>query len=67
ALPESEADISTGEFPGRHQYLKVPFKAAGLEERFGVTFESMGRAYKDDEVFFDAAAAAVVLALGGVE
>ncbi|CAN5698583.1 hypothetical protein BH24ACT22_BH24ACT22_10160 [soil metagenome] len=67
ALPVSEADISTVEFPERHHYLKVPFKAAGLEERFGVTFESMGRVYTDDEVFFNAAAAAVALALGGVE
>lgn len=67
ALPESAEDMHTEEFPELHEYLQVFFKAAGLEERFGVTFESMGRAYSDDEVFFDAAAAAVALALGGFE
>lgn len=64
ALPASAKDLSTEQLPGRHDYLAVPRKAAGLEARFGVTFESMGRAYTDDEVFFDAAAAAVALALG---
>ena len=67
ALPPSAKDMPTEEFPGRHGYSAVSLGAAGLEARFGVTFESMGRAYTDDEVFFDAAAAAVALALKGAE
>ncbi len=67
ALPVSAEDVSPEKLPERHRYLKVSDKAAGLEARFGVTFESMGRAYSDDEVFFDAATAAVALALGGAE
>lgn len=50
--------------PRRHSCVPVPYGAAGLEERFGVTFESMGRGYEVDPDFFDAAAAAVALALG---
>ncbi len=50
--------------PPRHAYEGVSASAAGLEERFGVTFESMGRGYQDDPIFFDAAVAAVRLALG---
>ncbi len=50
--------------PGTHRYVTVPFGAAGLERRFRLTFESMGRSYQEDSVFFDAAAAAVALALG---
>lgn len=49
---------------GRHDCVETAYTAAGLEERFGVTFESMGRSYKDDAGFFDAATAAVSLALG---
>jgi hypothetical protein len=49
--------------PDRHAYKNVEASAAGLERRFGVTFESMGRRYEDDPVFFDAAVAAVALAL----
>ena len=64
ALPASAKDVSVKGLPGRHDYSPMPHKAAGLEARFGVTFESMGRAYTDDEMFFDAAAAAVALALG---
>jgi hypothetical protein len=67
ALPVSTEGISKKELPGRHQYPFVHYEAAGLEARFGVTFESMGRVYSDDEVFFDAAAAAVALALGEAE
>ncbi|CAN5630886.1 DUF3866 family protein [soil metagenome] len=67
ALPEPARDISTVGLPERHQYPLVHYKAAGLEARFGVTFESMGRAYSEDEVFFDAAGAAVALALGETE
>jgi hypothetical protein len=50
--------------PDRHTYAFVEAGVAGSQERFGVTFESMGRCYEDDPVFFDAAAAAVTLALG---
>jgi hypothetical protein len=49
--------------PDRHTYEPVEASAAGLEGRFGVTFESMGRCYEVDPVFFDAAVAAVALAL----
>lgn len=64
ALPESAGGIPLGELPDHHGYVQVAYGAGGLEERFGVTFESMGRNYTDDKVFFDAAAASVALALG---
>jgi len=51
--------------PDRHLYEAIDASAAGLEERFGVTFQSMGRGYEEDSVYFDAAVAAVALALGG--
>jgi hypothetical protein len=57
--------ITAEGLPERHLYERVETGAAGLEERFGVTFESMGRGYDDDPVFFDAAVAAVALALRG--
>lgn len=57
--------ISGEGLPDRHTYKLVEASAAGLEGRFGVTFESMGRRYQEDPVFFDAAVAAVALALGG--
>ncbi|MCA1688749.1 MAG: DUF3866 family protein [Actinobacteria bacterium] len=57
------AGVFDWEIPMRHSYVQVPYGAAGLEGRFGVTFESMGRRYEDDPVFFDAAVAAVALAL----
>ena len=50
--------------PDRHAYEPVEASAAGLEGRFGVTFESMGRHYENDPAFFDAAVAAISLALG---
>jgi hypothetical protein len=50
--------------PDRHTCEFIEASAAGLEGRFGVTFQSMGRRYEDDPVFFDAAVAAVALALG---
>ena len=53
------------ELPGRHIYETIGASAAGLERRFGVTFQSMGRRYEDDPVFFDAAVAAIALALRG--
>jgi hypothetical protein len=56
--------IASEGLPDRHAYERVEADAAGLEGRFGVTFESMGRHYELDPVFFDAAVAAVVLALG---
>ncbi|MGH3090227.1 MAG: DUF3866 family protein [Rubrobacteraceae bacterium] len=66
ALPEGALQKTSLEgLPDRHSYIPVSFGAAGLEEEFGLTFESMGRKYADDKVFFDAAAAAVWLALGG--
>jgi hypothetical protein len=52
------------EIPMRHSCVQVPYGAGGLDARFGVTFESMGRCYEEDTAFFDAAAAAVALALG---
>ena len=64
ALPAS-CDVSLEGLPGRHTYEFVEAGAAGSQERFGVTFESMGRCYEDDPVFFDAAAAAAALALDG--
>lgn len=63
ALPASARTAPISDLPARHTYLPVSYGASGLEARFGVTFESMGRSYKDDAVFFDAAAAAVSLAL----
>ncbi len=64
AQPESAVEIFAGEISARHPCIRVSSGAAGLEERFGVTFESMGKTYSDDGVFFDAAAAAVALAIG---
>jgi len=67
ALPEgavSEEEVRA--LPRRHSYVRVAYGAAGLEGRFGVTFQSMGRGYERDPCFFDAAAAAVALALGEV-
>jgi Protein of unknown function (DUF3866) len=58
------AGVFDWEIPARHTYVQVPYGAGGLDERFGVTFESMERGYKEDTAFFDAAAAAVALALG---
>lgn len=67
ALP-SGTGVSNTALADRHAFISSAYTAAGLGERFGVTFESMGRSYKDDAGFFDAAAAAVGLALGkGVE
>ncbi len=64
ALPEGAVErITLAGLPERHEYIPVGFGAGGLEEAFGLTFESMGRRYTDDEYFFDAAAAAVWLAL----
>jgi Protein of unknown function (DUF3866) len=63
AFPAS-CGVSTDGLPDRHAYERVEASAAGLQERFGVTFESMGRRYEEDPVFFDAAVAAVALALG---
>lgn len=63
ALPESADRLPFPELPERHEYLRATLAASGLEERFGLTFESMGRGYADDPVFFDAAAGAVALAL----
>jgi hypothetical protein len=64
AIPAS-CKVSTEGLPDHHAYEFVEASAAGSQERFGVTFESMGRRYEDDPVFFDAAAAAVALALDG--
>lgn len=58
------AGVSDWEIPMRHSYVPVPYGASGLDARFGVTFESMGYGYEEDTAFFDAAAAAVALALG---
>ena len=64
AMPEDHAGAaSTAGLPELHDYRQVSCTAAGLQERFGVTFESMGRSYEKDSVFFDASAAAVALAL----
>lgn len=63
AVPASSKESLDG-LPERHDYIPVSHAAAGLEERFGVTFGSMGRTYSNDEVLFDAAVAAVALALG---
>lgn len=65
AVPEGAMEeISRETLPERHEYIPVGFGAGGLEGAFGLTFESMGRTYEDDEYFFDSAAAAVWLALG---
>ena len=61
---ENTAGVSEREIPMPHSYVGVPYGAGGLDRRFGVTFESMGRGYEEDTAFFDAAAAAVALALG---
>ena len=63
ALPHN-FEVSTHALPDWHAYERLEASAAGLQERFGVTFESMGRRYEQDPVFFDAAVAAVTLALG---
>jgi hypothetical protein len=43
---------------------RVPFRAAGLERRFDVTFSSMRHSYADDSIYFsDIGATAVALAL----
>ncbi len=62
AFPASCGVLPEG-LPARHACELVEATAAGLEGRFGVTFESMGRRYEEDPVFFDAAVAAVSLAL----
>ncbi len=62
AFPAS-CEVPTEGLPDRHKCEFVGASAAGLEGRFGVTFESMGRRYEEDPVFFDAAVAAVALAL----
>lgn len=71
AVPEEGRELVPPDaLPERHAAVEVGFGAGGLEERFGLTFESMGRGYTEDRVFFDAAAGAVALALGaelGVE
>ncbi len=64
AFPAGSTVTADG-LPERHVYERVEVGAAGLEGRFGVTFESMGRCYDEDPIFFDAAVAAVALALGG--
>ena len=61
---DNAAGVSEWEIPTPHSYVRVSYAASGLDERFGVTFESMGRGYEEDTAFFDAAAAAVALALG---
>lgn len=64
AFPRSyPVEASTGGLPELHDYRRVSRSAAGLQERYRVTFESMGRSYEQDPAFFDAAAAAVALAL----
>lgn len=63
AYPDS-ANMSTEELPDRHSHIRVSYGAGGLEDRFGVTFRSMGRSYTEDPIFFDAAAAAAALAIG---
>jgi hypothetical protein len=62
AFPAS-CEVPTERLPERHAYEFVEASAAGSQKRFGVPFESMGRRYEEDPVFFDAAAAAVALAL----
>ena len=55
------------EYPARHTLVPVDYGARGLEDQFGVVFSSMGRAYDEDPAFFDAAAAAVAVALSSEE
>jgi hypothetical protein len=62
AFPAS-CRVPTKGLPDRHAYEFLEASAAGLQRRFGVTFESMGRRCEEDPVFFDAAVAAVALAL----
>lgn len=64
AFPESGRRLA-GSDSGRHEYVFAAGSAGGLEEEFGVIFRSMGRGYEQDGVFFDAAAAAVEVALAG--
>ena len=64
AVPSS-CGISPEGLPDRHTYEPVEASAAGLEGRFGLTFGSMGRRYEEDPAFYDAAVAAVLLALRG--
>lgn len=65
ALPAGFADDGMTCDASAHEWVRVGGSASGYEERFGVTFGSMGRSYAEDPVFFDAAACAVALALGG--
>ncbi|MGB3684035.1 MAG: DUF3866 family protein [Rubrobacteraceae bacterium] len=64
AFPAAYDEVSPEELPPRHSYERVAYGAGGLEDRFGVIFQSMGRSYKEDPFFFETAAAAVMLALG---
>lgn len=64
AIPDGVPEGLVKGLPELHSYVNASFDAAGLEERFGVTFGSMGRSYSQDRIFFDAAAAAVAVALG---
>ncbi|WP_119068057.1 DUF3866 family protein [Rubrobacter indicoceani] len=64
AVPESGCELPADfRGSGRHEFVPSKGSAAGLEGRFGLTFRSMGRGYMEDPVFFDAAAAAVEVAL----
>lgn len=63
AMPPDAPEVDS-EALSRHDFKPLGYGARGLEERFGVTFSSMGRLYNEDRVFFDAAAAAVALSLG---
>jgi hypothetical protein len=63
AIPAGTPEPDLSGLPDRHDYRRVERGAGGLEERFGLTFRSMGRGYAEDPVFFDAAAAAATLAL----
>ena len=70
AYPESANEyesVSTEESSERHSHIRVLYGAGGLEDRFGVTFRSMGRSYAEDPIFFDAAAAAMAVAVGRKE
>ena len=62
AYPES-ASVSPAELPERHSVVRMSYGAGGLDDRFRVTFRSMGRSYVEDQIFFDAAAAAAALAI----
>jgi hypothetical protein len=46
---------------GGHSYGHAPFRAAGLEGHFDVTFSSMGYSYAGQPILFDAAAAVLAL------